>query len=525
MGMGRDLRKWQGIEQEFRVGKPFERTDIQTSIALSMNLFDALKNHKFFGYLPAIIHSKDYDGFLRNGSRIYLCNFSFEIATPECRNAYELLKYDKAMEFYVQIAAERVNSRGEKMEHGHGEKMEKMESGGEAERVRHAVQCWRANTELHPAFTRGTHENYSVSRDFNKEHFIPFLIIKPIFFGAGGYVSKAFCSMRDMIESAEYVISPRAIATKHIYGGAGVRKHPLFSMKGISNMRIHIDSGEGLRVEIARFLNNAITSFVIHAIEEGIMRDVDDINEPIETFRTLSRNTEGDWKLKTKSGTTINAMDIMSSYIDAIENLFDEKTADNLDIYALKTFERIHDKMSMGLLEDDFLMKSVEWLLKLNIIERGKFIELDSLRESVDYAMRDVLEKDANIIDAMSERDKMSDATEDKMMKISACFAFSNVCDEDFYESVACCAGVERMLTDEEIGESLIYPPPESRGALRVMLLDALRDIGIPPENILVRWNRIVCPPTRDRVVDFDDLDEWSERKMRDLVKRVRETF
>ena len=51
-----------------------------------------------------MIYSRGYDGILRNGSRIYLCNFSLEIATPECRNAFELLKYDKAMEFYKNVA-------------------------------------------------------------------------------------------------------------------------------------------------------------------------------------------------------------------------------------------------------------------------------------------------------------------------------------------------------------------------------------------------------------------------------------
>ncbi|RJS71646.1 hypothetical protein CW713_03690 [Methanophagales archaeon] len=63
-------------------------------------------------------------------------------------------------------------------------------------------------------------------------------------------------SIKEMIENAKYVMSPKAMATNRVFGGGG-RKHSLFSIKGIS----HVDSGEGLRNEVARLLNNAITSY------------------------------------------------------------------------------------------------------------------------------------------------------------------------------------------------------------------------------------------------------------------------
>ena len=267
MTMKGDLNKWQGMEQEFRIGISSIQTFSKSLCCKSQVqpqevheyaiwIFNALKEYKFFDERPAIIYSaKNFNGFMRNGSRIYLCDSLPEIATPECRNAFELLKYDKASEFYMQIAVEELNKQLK-------EKKEKI-----------VIQCWKANTELKPEFTRGTHENYSIDvRKFKKDCLIPFLILKPIFFGAGGYVSERvsdFSALKEIIEKAKYVVSPKAMATRRVYGGGGSRKHSLFSIRGISNLRIHIDAGEGLRSEVARLLNNAITSYVIQAIESG----------------------------------------------------------------------------------------------------------------------------------------------------------------------------------------------------------------------------------------------------------------
>ncbi|MCW3132772.1 MAG: proteasome accessory factor PafA2 family protein [Methanophagales archaeon] len=287
--MKSNLNKWQGIEQEFRIGissilKQYKPQEVHRH---AIQIFNALKRYKFFDERPAIIYSsKNFNGFMRNGSRIYLCDFLPEIATPECRNAFEKEKF--------------------------------------------RIQCWKVNTELKPEFTRGTHENYSIDAmkfkkegEFKKDCLIPFLILKPIFFGAGGYVSEGasdFSGLEEIIEKAKYVVSPKAMATRRVYGGGGTRKHSLFSIRGISNLRIHVDGGEGLRSEVARLLNNAITSYVIQAIESGKIDKVEGIEDPIGTFRALSRNIEGDWEIKLENSERINALDYLNStYIDALD--------------------------------------------------------------------------------------------------------------------------------------------------------------------------------------------------------------
>ncbi|MDI6886794.1 MAG: proteasome accessory factor PafA2 family protein, partial [archaeon] len=109
--MKSDLNKWQGIEQEYRVGISSVSAHNNPE-EYAIKLFNALKGYTFFDGRPAIIHTaKEYNGFMRNGSRIYICNSLPEIATPECRNAFELLRYDKASEFYMQLAVELLNEQ------------------------------------------------------------------------------------------------------------------------------------------------------------------------------------------------------------------------------------------------------------------------------------------------------------------------------------------------------------------------------------------------------------------------------
>jgi len=479
--MKSDLNKWQGIEQEFRVGIS-SVSEHNNPEEYAIKLFNALKGYKFFDERPAIIYSaKEYNGFMRNGSRIYICNSLPEIATPECRNAFELLRYDKASEFYMQLAVELLNEQLK----------------GEDKKFK--IQCWKVNTELKPEFTRGTHENYSVDMrkfkkegEFMKECLIPFLLLKPIFFGAGGYVSEGVSesSLREMMENAKYVVSPRAMATKRVYGGGG-GKHALFSIKGISNLRIHVDSGEGLRSEVVRLLNNAITSYVIQAIESGKIDRVEGIENPIRTLRALSRDIEGDWKIRLENGERTNALDYLNStYIAAIEDLFEERENPYWDVYALRTFKELHEKLDQGLFEDQFVFGKIEWLMKLHVLE-------DEL-ERFDYDGRE------------GEEEK----------KICACFEFSNLGEHDLYERVADEIGVERIVSEEGIGEALLYPPENSRASLRTALVEEI--MRFQPENLIVRWNRIVNPPTRDEEVNFEELDGWDAERTKKKLEEAK---
>ncbi len=454
-----DLNKWQGLEHEFRVGISSESPGLYRYARFYHvdEVIHALENYTFFDGMDAICSKlrRRNDGFLRNGSRIYICTGGhLEIATPECRNAFEVLKYDKAAELYMQIGVEQANERYRK----------KLRKRGNDPAY---IQCWKANVEIDKRYSRGTHESYLVERRkfVGKENLlIPFLVLRKIFFGAGGFIAEK--------EGLRYVISPKAMVSKRVLTESpsqwpilSTRDEPLSTK---DKYRVHITSGEGVRSEVTRLLNNALTSYVLDAIETGKLSHVEEIWNPLQTFKDISANTEGDWRIKLSNGRTELAIDYLeANYLAVIEELFEEREVSYWDKYVLDTFKRLCDKFRQGLLEDPYVMRRLEWVMKLWVIKN----EIDDF----EYEYTSKGKFDYRSIYMMDERVEK---------EIAASFDFTNLCDYDLYERVADRIGVERVLTEEEIGEALLFPPKNSRAELRVRLASEF-------ENAALSWNKI----------------------------------
>jgi len=457
--MGDDLNKWQGLEHEFRVGISSESPGLYRYARFYHvdEVIHALENYTFFDGTDAICSKlrRRNDGFLRNGSRIYICTGGhLEIATPECRNAFEVLKYDKAAELYMQIGVEKANERYRK----------KLRKRGNDTTY---IQCWKANVEIDKRYSRGTHESYLVERRkfVGKENLlIPFLVLRKIFFGAGGFIAEK--------EGLKYVISPKAMVSKRVLTESpsqwpilSTRDEPLSTK---DKYRVHITSGEGVRSEVTRLLNNALTSYVLDAIETGKLSHVEDIWNPLQTFKDISTNTEGDWRIKLTNGRTELAIDYLEAgYLAVIEELFEERETSYWDKYVLDTFKRLCDKFRQGLLEDPYVMRRLEWVMKLWVIKN----EIDDF----EYEYTSKGKFDYRSIYMMDEQVEK---------EIAASFDFTNLCNYDLYERVADRIGAERVLTEEEIGEALLFPPKNSRAELRVRLASEF-------DNAALSWNKI----------------------------------
>ena len=465
-----DLSRWQGIEHEFRVGISSDSPGLYRYARFYHvdEVIHSLEGYTFFDGANAICAKlrRRNDGFLRNGSRIYICTGGhLEIATPECRNAFDVLKYDKATELYLQLGVEKANER-------YGKKSKK--SGSQST----YIQCWKANVEIDKRYSRGTHESYMVERKKfvgNEYLLIPFLILRKIFFGAGGFVAEK--------EGIKYVISPKAMVSRRVLTESpsqwpilSTRDEPLTTK---DKYRVHVTSGEGVRSEVTRLLNNALTSYVIDAIECGKITHVEEIRNPLQTFKDIAANTEGDWRIKLMNGRTELAIDYINHYyLSAIEELFGERETSYWDEYVLDTFKRVCDKFNQGLLEDPYVVRRLEWLLKLKVIE-------DEITD-FEYNYSPGGKFDYRGMHRMDERIEK---------KIAASFAFTNLCDYDLYEQVADKVGVERVLTEGEIGEALLYPPKNSRAELRVRAAAEFDDAALC-------WNKITI--TKEPKIKID---------------------
>lgn len=440
-----NLDKWQGIEQEFRV------TARPRRYRHAERIINALQRYNFFDDPEYnAFCSKSYwknDGFLRNGSRIYICTGGhLEITTPECRNAFEALKYDKAADLYAQIGTERTSLSGE-------------------------IQCWKANVELDVRYARGTHESYVADKEkfAGKEDLLtPFLILRKIFTGAGGYVLDR--------DGMRYVISPRSLSVKSVVSNSSSHR-PILSSRDEplthrDKVRIHVTSGEGVRSDVTRFLNNAMTSYVIEAIESSKIRKLPQLRSPLHTLYELAGEQEN-WTVELKNGDKTDAIDYLNSfYLPAVEELFEERETDYWDEYALKTYKHIMQKLNAGLIEDPYVYRRVEWAMKRWIIKN----KLDEFEFEEDEYGKEV----------------------------AASFCFTNLCDFDLYEKLADEIGAVKLVSDREIGEALVSPPPNSRALLRLRLAKEFSDA-------LFGWNKIAINPKRKvevRSVGYEESGE-----------------
>jgi len=449
------LDVWQGAEQEFAAGSQ------------PVGLFQALAGKGVYIFRPPDNIPRAH---LRNGGVCYIHSNLFEVCTPECRNPLELVAYDKASEAYARLA-----------------------SWAYEEQTGKSVHLYKTNIASDPKgeleyTTVGTHENYLLEREgyADRAHLlIPFLILRQLFCGAGGYVG------------GRYMVSPRAIFPVKVYSEVST-DYPVISLRdeshaGEGQTRAHIVYGEGARSEYTTFLKHSVTGYVLQAIQRGFVCEVPELKDPIAAGLEISENVDGDWRVELKDGGKIRAIDYLNShYLEAVERLFSESTPAERDKAALNEFKWVLGKLDDGLLES--LETSVEWVIKLHLIERG-------LRETF----------------------SLDDELDEASAKVAAAFQYTAVTDP-LYDELVENHRLRRMVSDEDIERAFLEPPTDSRAGLRTRLAEEFEDILET-----LSWSYIKTRQGRRRqTFSFEDLDGWSpeaiEKKVAELSSKLQET-
>lgn len=442
------LDMWQGAEQEFAAG------------AQPVSLFEALGSRGVFVFRPVENIPR---ACLKNGGVCYVHSNLFEVSTPECRNALQLLAYDKASEAYARLAAWSYED----------------ETGSR-------VHLYKTNIASDPKgrteyTTVGAHENYLVERDRYKGKaylLVPYLVMRQIFVGAGGYVG------------GSYLISPRTIFPKKVYSEVST-DYPIVSTRDEPHaderfFRVHIVNGEGARSECTTFLKHSITSYILHAIQDRHIKEAPELSDPIEAGKEISQNLEGDWSVRLKNGKRLKATEYLNSYyLEGIEKVFAERKAEERDELALREFKRVLVKLDEGLVEA--LKDSLEWVIKLSLIERG-LLENFQIEEGLDEASA----------------------------KEAATFQYMSVTDP-LYESLVEKHGLRTVVPEEDVERAFFYPPNESRGGLRVAIARRFEGslASLSWSSAKMRKGRTIVP------FDFLNLDGWTKNDITDTLSEI----
>ncbi len=444
------LDMWQGAEQEFAAGPQ------------PVSLFEALGGRGVFVFRPVENIPRAH---IRNGGVCYIHSNLFEVSTPECRDALQLVSYDKASEAYARLASWALE-----------------------EETAQRVHLYKTNIASDPKMeseytTVGAHENYLVEREKyeGKESLlVPYLVLRQVFAGAGGYVG------------GSYRVSPRTIFPKKIYSEVST-DYPIMSTRdephaGEKFFRVHVVNGEGARSEYTTFLKHSMTSYVLQAIQEGYVGKVPELADPLTAGKEISRNLLGDWEVELADGGRTRVMDYLNSYyLEGVERVFEEMEAKDYDRLALREFKWkwVSQKLDEGMIED--LDASIEWVIKLSLIEMG-----------------------------LDDNFQLDEGLDETSAKEAAAFQYTAVTDSLFEELVER-HGIRTMVSDEEVERAFKDPPREGRGGLRVAIADRFSEAlaSLSWSYAKLRRGRAVVQ------VPFLDMDGWSQGKISKTLEDI----
>ena len=144
---------------------------------------------------------------------------------------------------------------------------------------------------------------------------------------------------------------------------------------------------EALRSEYAIFLRDITQALVIRAFELGFLDDAPEIEDPVQTFKRISADTqECEWRVRLKNGEQTDAVSILQFYLAKIEEMLSSGEAvaaeeavgsgegsereeevlreeEKWESIGLKAFEELLEKFAERRVEE--FVDGVDWVTKL----------------------------------------------------------------------------------------------------------------------------------------------------------------
>jgi proteasome accessory factor A len=244
--------------------------------------------------------------------------------------------------------------------------------------------------------------------------------------------------------------------------------------------RLQVLNGDPTRSQLSTFVRFALTSLVIAAIEEGLIRAVPEMKDPVATARILSEAWEKRPPVALADGRSIDAVDMLREhYLGPLKKRASLQRAEAETGYGLRLFEE-----SLDLLERNDLgglSRKAEWAIKIDLFERhfGDYFDPAD--------------------DAGIPRETANNAY---------CAVTDTLFDELERE-----LGLPRLVSEAEIDQSLLSPPPLSRGKARA---DIARSLNGQIDEL--NWDWVVVHGEKFRLPE--DV-EWTPERISGMIREI----
>jgi proteasome accessory factor A len=289
--------------------------------------------------------------FLENGARLYLDVGSHpEYATPECDSIYDAVVHDRAGERILEdltvSAEDRLREEG----------------------IRGTVYLFKNNTDS-AGNSYGCHENYLTSRHDDQSSlgqvFIPFLVSRQIYTGAGKVLQTARGPLFSIAQRAEHIWEGMSSATTRSRPIINTRDEPHADAEHYR--RLHVIVGDSNMSEYTTFLKIGSAAILLRMMEHPAvsLRDMT-LENPIRAIREISHDISCRRLVRLATGREMSALDMQREYLDAALEFAGKEGLPPLEQRALDMWQHCVTQIEKDPLGLD---REVDWVIKHRLIE------------------------------------------------------------------------------------------------------------------------------------------------------------
>ncbi|CAA9392285.1 MAG: Pup ligase PafA' paralog, possible component of postulated heterodimer PafA-PafA' [uncultured Propionibacteriaceae bacterium] len=297
---------------------------------------------------------------LTNGARLYVDHAHPEYSGPEVTSAIDVVRFDKAGDLVMAIAAQRASQS-----------------------LGRSVRLYKNNTDGKGA-SYGTHENYLLSRatpfDRVVTQFTGFLVSRQVISGAGRV------GIGQTSQQHGFQLSQRADFFEAEVGLETTLNRPIINTRdephadASKHRRLHVITGDANLSEISTYLKVGSASWVLRMIEAGALQADVRVAAPVATMRAISHDVTAQARVTLTGGQTMTAVDLQEVYLHSARAYFETIAAELSEpaqIEAKDVFTRWQDCLD-ALRRDPFeLADQLDWVAKLKLMQ--SYRDRDSL--------------------------------------------------------------------------------------------------------------------------------------------------
>ncbi len=292
---------------------------------------------------------------LTNGARYYVDHAHPEISTPECRDAREIVAFDRAAEEIVRLSMIAARTM--------------LPDGAE-------ILCHKNNSDG-KGNSYGCHENYLLSRDTPFGRIVaqvtPHFVTRQIVVGAG----KVGCELPGAAaDDIEFQISQRADFFEEEVGLETTLKRPIVNTRDEPHCdaskyrRLHVIVGDANMSEVATFMKVGATSIVLAMIEDDVLGDDLVVANPVGAIRAISHDPSLRRTILLRSGRRATALEIQWSILERARAYERSHGLEAVGVDVGADVLRRWESILAGLERDpDTVADVVDWVAKRRVVE------------------------------------------------------------------------------------------------------------------------------------------------------------